>query len=109
MSRMAWTLRSTRSASEFQSSRSITLSNAPTWNQSSTSTERPLTIAAPCSAGIGCVTAFKRNPSSGRPALTHLAFDPLDQHGQRVADRALLLGALSLQRRVAVPARGDVR
>jgi hypothetical protein len=55
------------------------------------------------------VTAFKRNPSSGRPALAHLAFDPLDQHGQRVADRALLLEALRFERREPFLQRGDVR
>src|SRR5687768_15739564 len=102
-SRISRTLRSTRSARPAHWSRSITSSNAPTWNQSSTSTESPLTIGPrACERCSGNVTAFTPHappPRSGGLSLVHLGFDPLDQHGQRLADRALLLEHLGFEPR----------
>src|SRR5690606_12036695 len=97
-SRISLMLRSTRSASPSQLSRSITSSNAPTWNQSSTSTDKPLTIGAGARRS-GNVTAFTPHSlaASGGLGLVHLCFDPLDQHRQRLAHRALLLEELRFE------------
>src|SRR5690606_6039069 len=101
MSRMDLTLVSTRSARPDQSSRSITPSKAPTWNQSSTSTDSPLTIVVARSAPSRKVIAFtsivplRRSAAAlqllGRLGLLHFAFDPFDQHRQRLTDRPLLV------------------
>src|SRR5690606_5653034 len=104
-SRISRTLRSTRSARPPQSPRSITCSKAPTWNQSSTSTDSPLTTvrwsaaAAPVGSGMegkAFTPQCSRAASSGF-GLVHLGFDPVDEHRQRLPDRSLLLENLGFE------------
>src|SRR5579862_3465257 len=67
---------STRASRESQLSRSITVSNAPTWNQSSTSTESALRIGR-SAMGSGGVFAPPHAPRGSAVAL-----DPVDQQRQ---------------------------
>src|SRR5688572_28904338 len=81
-SRTRSVLRSTRRGSFSHASRAITFSKAPTWNQSSTSTERALRIGAP-SGGVGAIGCVRAS-----------ILDPIDQQGQDAAQhRLLFLGA----------------
>src|SRR5690606_15410915 len=98
----------------------------PTWNQSSTSTDSPLTIVVARLDLSRKVIAFtslvplRRAAAArrrlGRLALLHFAFDPFDQHRQRLADGALLVedarfeaGDLGCQRRDLGADRGRRR
>src|SRR6185369_2009972 len=85
-SRIRAQLSSTREARPSHSSRAITRSKAPTWNHSSTSTERALTT--------GMKGPFPAR--SGRGLL--IALQPFNQHGKRVLNAGFLLDHARLER-----------
>src|SRR4051812_19055510 len=80
-------LRSTRRGRFSHSALAITFSKAPTWNQSSTSTERALSMG-PSSRGSGGVGVA----GSLLPVL-----HPVDEQRQDAAHRLLLLGEAGLE------------
>src|SRR5512139_2186604 len=93
-------LSSTRGAKLSQSPRAITRSKAPTWNHSSTSTERALTKGT-------------KPPPQSKPSGCGLlvALQPLDEHGERMLHARFLLDQARFQpvetTGHAIDARGD--
>src|SRR5947209_13958153 len=77
-------LASTRRGKVSQSSREMQVSKAPTWNQSSTSTDRAFSMSPALPAASGGVGVTRRLLA---------VLDPIDEEGQDAADdRFLLLG-----------------